>query len=138
METIMNSDKLSEVFDVQPISKMEPVAHVSLEKLESNEALEHDYDATRRNLHNLLAQGEDALYHALEVAKNSEHPRAFEVVGGLMKNLSDINTQLLDLHRKKQIVETPRQQANNVTNNAIFVGSTNELSKMLENLRKEK
>ena len=55
-----------------------------------------------------------------------------------MKNLSDINTQLLDLHRKKQIVETPKQQANNVTNNAIFVGSTNELSKMLENLRKEK
>ena len=131
-------DKLSEVFDVQPISKMEPVPHASLEKLEKNEALEHDYEATRHNLHHLLQQGEEALYHALEVAKNSEHPRAFEVVGGLMKNLSDINTQLLDLHRKKQIVETPKQQANNVTNNAIFVGSSNELSKMLENLRKEK
>ena len=135
----MNSDdKLSQVFDVQPIGKTEIVTqnNTSVEPLDVN--LESDYETTRSNLHAILTQGQDALLHALQVAKNSEHPRAFEVVGGLMKNLSDINAQLLELHRKKQQLEAPRgdQKAGNVTNNAIFVGSTSDLSKMLENMRK--
>ena len=137
----MKSDEtLSQVFDVQPIGRTEIV--MSEPTAPKNEALEHDYETTRSNLHSLLTQGQDALFHALEVAKNSEHPRAFEVVGGLMKHLSDINTQLLDLHKKKQQIETPREEAksttSNVQNNAIFVGSTSELSKMLENMRKDK
>jgi hypothetical protein len=134
-----SDDKLSEVFDVQPIGRNELIIDAQ-PIVEKNERLEQDYETTRSNLHSILTQGQDALFHALEVAKNSEHPRAFEVVGGLMKNLSDINTQLLDLHRKKQQIESPREEAksSNVTNNAIFVGSTNELSKMLETIRKEK
>ena len=104
-----------------------------------NDQLDDDYETTRSNLHTILQQGQDALYHALEVAKASEHPRAFEVVGGLMKHLSDINTQLLDLHKKKQSIEAPtKEERKSVTNNAIFVGSTNELSKMLNDLRKGK
>lgn len=136
-----SNDKLSEVFDVQPISRGELVIQNGVSS-EKNEQLEQDYETTRSNLHSILTQGQDALFHALEVAKNSEHPRAFEVVGGLMKHLSDINTQLLDLHKKKQQIEQPREEGKtstaNVQNNAIFVGSTSELSKMLENLRKEK
>lgn len=134
-----SDDKLSEVFDVQPIGRNEVIIDAQ-PIVEKNERLEQDYETTRSNLHSILTQGQDALFHALEVAKNSEHPRAFEVVGGLMKHLSDINTQLLDLHRKKQQIESPREEvkASNVTNNAIFVGSTNELSKMLETIRKEK
>lgn len=136
----MKSDnKLSEVFDVQPIGRNEMIIDAQ-PIVEKNERLEQDYETTRSNLHSILTQGQDALFHALEVAKNSEHPRAFEVVGGLMKHLSDINTQLLDLHRKKQQIESPREETktSTVTNNAIFVGSTHELSKMLENIRKEK
>ena len=127
-------DKLSEVFDVLPMSN----TNITMSKIENNNnALEDDYQITRSNLHQILQQGQDALYHALEVAKASEHPRAFEVVGNLMKNLSDINTQLLDLHKKKQSIEAPtKEDAKTITNNAIFVGSTNELSKMLNDLRK--
>jgi hypothetical protein len=133
-------DKLSQVFDVAPINNSEVVPQqVVLPQASSNEQLNDDYDTTRANLHAILQQGQDALYHALEVAKSSEHPRAFEVVGGLMKHLSDINTQLLDLHKKKQSIEAPtKEERKNVTNNAIFVGSTNELSKMLNDLRKGK
>lgn len=143
----MKTDKLSEVFEVEPIanSRAKDIVTIDDHDLpeESNAALEHDYSTSRTNLHTLLQQGQDALFHALEVAKQSEHPRAFEVVGNLMKNLSDINHQLLDLHQKKQALEKPKagenrieSQNGNVTNNAIFVGSTAELSKMLIDLKK--
>ncbi len=103
-----------------------------------------DYEKTRTNLHNLLTQGQEALMHALDVAKSSEHPRAFEVVGGLMKQLADINHQLLDLSEKRQkivdkVKDSNSQQPNNpqvTNNNAFFVGSTAELNKMLQNLNK--
>jgi hypothetical protein len=134
-------DKLSAVFDVEPIGKTEILLPSTNALPEKNEAFDNDYETTRSNLHSILTQGQEALFHALEVAKQSEHPRAFEVVGGLMKHLSDINHQLLDLHKKKQVLESGNDDSKktNVTNNnAIFVGSTNELSKMLNTIRKGK
>ena len=131
-------DKLSQVFDVAPLGNTEVIPAPVTPTI--NVELSDDFDTTRANLHSLLTQGQDALYHALEVAKASEHPRAFEVVGGLMKNISDINSQLLDLHKKKQSIEAPtkEERKGSTTNNAIFVGSTSELSKMLNDLRKGK
>lgn len=134
----MIDDNLSQIFDVAPIDN-KPLA-VSEPVIQVNHALDSDFEVTRSNLHSLLAQGQNALYHALEVAKQSEHPRAFEVVGGLVKHLADINGQLLDLHKKKQTIEAPvkGESSKTVTNNAIFVGNTSELSKMLNDLRKGK
>lgn len=129
-------DKLSQVFDIEPIIKSEVITQS--DAVVKNDKLESDYETTRANLHALLVQGQDALNHALEVAKASEHPRAFEVVGGLMKHVADINTQLLDLHKKKQSIEAPDKKTQSTTNNSIFVGSTAELSKMLNDLRKGK
>jgi hypothetical protein len=135
-------DKLSQIFDVEPIAVTAPVTQEITPLAQVNQALESDFETSRSNLHSLLAQGQDALYHALEVAKQSEHPRAFEVVGGLVKHLSDINTQLLDLHKRKQTIDGPtnnsKKEATSVTNNAIYVGSTSDLSKMLNDLRKGK
>lgn len=130
-------DKLSQVFDVAPVNTTQIVPTIDSP---TNVDLNNDFETTRSNLHSLLIQGQDALFHALEVAKQSEHPRAFEVVGGLMKNISDINSQLLDLHKKKQAIEAPTiEDRKTVTNNnAIFVGSTSDLSKMLNDLRKGK
>ena len=141
----MNIDKnLNQIFDLPATEKIENteiLPAVSTQEKQGNPELEQDYETTRSNLHSILTQGQDALIHALSVAKQSEHPRAFEVVGGLMKHLSDINSQLLDLHKKKQQLEAPtveETKAKNVTNNSIFVGSTSELSKMLSDLRKGK
>ena len=131
-------DKLSQVFDIAPVEKQEVLPAIKQDN--TNQTLESDFETTRSNLHSLLQQGQDALFHALSVAKQSEHPRAFEVVGGLVKHLSDVNTQLLDLHKRKQSIEAPAKKDSTVTNNnnAIFVGSTSELSKMLNDLRKGK
>ncbi len=138
-------DKLSEIFNV-PTVQVEKidveVVDIIPKETEKSEKIESDYEKTRNNLHEILRQGQDALNHALEVAKVSEHPRAFEVVGGLMKQLSDINHQLLDLHTKHAKLENKdaekQQNPTNVTNNTMFVGSTTELSKMIEQMRKDK
>lgn len=142
----MIDDKLSEVFDMYPYeeAKSEIIPTATEQLLPTNGSIDHDqdYDLTRSNIHGILQQGQDALTHALSVAKQSEHPRAFEVVGGLMKHLSDINIQLLDVHKKKQTLDNPKgsikEEGKNVTNNAIFVGSTSELSKILNDLKKGK
>lgn len=142
-------DKLSQVFEIEPIPVAQVVPTSTEQTLVTSSintvALDDDYETTRNNLHTLLTQGQDALFHALAVAKNSEHPRAFEVVGGLMKHVADINHQLLDLHKKRQAIELASIDKKNhgggdksVTNNAIFVGSTTDLSKMLNDLRKGK
>ena len=99
-----------------------------------DELIYYDYNKSRTNIHHLLDQGQDALYTALEVAKQSENPRAFEVVANMIKQLADINLQLMDLTEKKQkLVQKKEEVVANITNNAIFVGSTNELFKNLKN-----
>jgi len=137
----MNTDEsLSKIFDLEPMPKQEIVeAEATVVSIETSSKIEDDYDETRSNLRELLNKGKDALETALTVAKQSEHPRAFEVVGGLMKQLADINQQLMDIHQQKKKLEEPsKNQSNNknTTNNAIFVGSTAELSKMLTKMNK--
>lgn len=137
---------LDDVFNIAPVETINgeiitKEGEVILpHQIGADEKIEYDYDKTRDNLHTLLTQGQDALVHALEIAKSSEHPRAFEVVGGLMKQLADVNHQLLDLSEKRQKLldkskaDEPSKQVTN--NNAIFVGSTAELNKMLHNMTK--
>ena len=141
----MNPDNsLSKVFGVEPLKQGEVVSagtEIIPENKKIEENIDYDYDISRNNLHKLLNQGQDALYHALEIAKQSEHPRAFEVVGNLMKQLADTNEQLLKLSEKKQKMDTPKQveqgPGKQVTNNnAIFVGSTSELSQLINKMNK--
>lgn len=138
-------NNLSQVFDIEPAIQGEVIMArsgevVVPESKAQTEKIDYDYDKTRANLHSLLAQGQEALMHALEVAKQSEHPRAFEVVGNLVKQLSEVNAQLLDIHEKKQKLDGKTDKKDEVStknvtnNNAIFVGSTTELNKMIKNM----
>ncbi len=131
-------DSLSKVFDVEPIVNSEVIAKDGKVIKPSDSKIEDDYEVSRNNLRVILQQGQEALNKALEVAQQSEHPRAFEVVGNLMKQLADINQQLLDLHQQKQKLDEPSktEKAKQVTNNAIFVGSTTELNKLIKNMSK--
>jgi hypothetical protein len=134
------NDNLSETFNLTPSNTeiLTKEGEVIIPQVATtDEAVDYDYERTRSNLHNLLNQGQDALMHALEVAKQSEHPRAFEVVGNLVKQLADVNHQLLDLTEKKQKIQgkKDKEAPRNVTNNAYFVGSTAELNKMLHDIK---
>jgi phage-related protein len=129
-------DKLSEIFNLEPIEG-DFISKKGKVIVSVDNAVENDCDNTRNNLYGLLQSGQDALESALEIAKQSEHPRAFEVVGNLIKQLADINHQLLDVHIKKQKMTTKEpEKAASVTNNSIFVGSTSELNKFLDNMKK--
>ena len=132
-------DSLSEVFDVQTLPKTEVITQDGEIISTASQKIESDYDTTRNNLRILLHQGQEALQKSLDVAMQSEHPRAFEVVGNLMKQLAEVNQQLMDLHQQKQKLDEPSkaEKAKQVTNNnAIFVGSTAELNKLIKNMAK--
>jgi hypothetical protein len=92
-----------------------------------------DYDYTRGNLYSLIEKGQEAINGIMEVAGETASPRAYEVAGQLIKSVADTTDKLADLHKKiKEIDEDKAKPQANVTNNALFVGSTSELSKMLK------
>ena len=92
-----------------------------------------DYDYTRANLYSLVEKGQEALNGVLEVAGEGGSARAYEVAGQIIKSVADTTDKLMDLQKKvKEVDEDKKQTTNNVTNNALFVGSTSELSKMLK------
>ena len=100
---------------------------------DSDGNVDNDFEYSRQIYHDLLVKGSEALEDMMEVARATEHPRAFEVLAGMMKNVADINGSLLDLHRKKKDIrkkDVKELPAGNTTNN-LFVGSTTDLQRML-------
>ena len=97
-----------------------------------NQDIDNDYEYQRQNFYNLVERGNDAIEGILELAKESEHPRTYEVAGNLIKQVAEVTEKLGDLQEKmKKLKEVPDNAPKNVTN-ALFVGSTAELQKMLK------
>ena len=92
-----------------------------------------DYEYTRGNLYSIIEKGQEAIDGILELAQESEMPRAYEVAGQLIKSVSDATDKLMDLQKKlKDVNEETQSKGPNTVNNALFVGSTAELSKLLK------
>ena len=123
------NDKLSKALDIEPIELIP-----SKEIVEIKDPIEDDAEFARQNLRDLIEKGNDAAEHIIAVAKQSDHPRAFEVVAGMLKNLSDMNKDLLEIQKRKQDLQP--KVTNNTQNlnidKAVFVGSTSELLKQLK------
>ena len=102
--------------------------------MDSNTA-NNDFEYARQIYHNLLAKGSESMEEMMEVARATEHPRAFEVLSNMMKNIADINGNLMDMHKKKKDFEQNEQKAlpQGQTTNNVFVGSTSDLQRMLQN-----
>jgi hypothetical protein len=138
-----SNDTLSDVFDVpvmsETVSELIDASTGEVITPISTDILGDDFTHTRDNLRELLATGQKALEQALLVAQASEHPRAFEVVGNLMKQMADINQQLLDLHNQKQKIEAPSKKDSGLSktvNNNLFVGTTADLNKLIKDMTK--
>ena len=95
---------------------------------------EKDYEYTRAELYSLIDQGQEAVRGALEVAQESGHPRAYEVATNAMKQVADMTDKLMDLQKKVKDLDEEKKGPSKVTNNAMFVGSTSELQKMLKQM----
>ena len=137
MKMTKKFDDLNEAFNVEgEVLSKEPEG--SIEKIEniksSVEDIKKDYEYTRGNLYSLIEKGQEAINGILELAQESEMPRAYEVAGQLIKNVADATDKLMDLQKKLKDVEEEKQARgpSNVTN-ALFVGSTAELAKLLKN-----
>jgi len=115
---------VAEIIEPKPVAVREPSG--------STAEVDIDYNYSRENFYNLIEKGSDAIDGILEVAKESDHPRAFEVAGQLIKTVSEVTERLADLQEKmKKLKEVPDHGPKSVTN-ALFVGSTHELQKMIK------
>ena len=130
----MTFDKLDKTFDIDSaIEKVEDTS-TEIKKLSDNKDLQNDYEYSRGQLYNLVEKGQEAINGILELAQDSEMPRAYEVAGQLIKSVSDATDKLMDLQKKlKDVEEESTQKGPNTVNNALFVGSTAELAKLLKN-----
>ena len=114
---------------------VEHVEKPNLPKVKSKEDdQQKDYEYTRAELYSLIDQGQEAVKGALEVAQESGHPRAYEVAVAAMKHVADMTEKLQDLHKKMKDLDEEIKGPKYVTNNAMFVGSTTELQKMLKQM----
>ena len=136
MKMTKKFDKLDDAFNVESeiIESNQADPTEKIEKLSSAvDDIKKDYEYTRANLYSLIEKGQEAINGILELAQESEMPRAYEVAGQLIKNVADATDKLMDLQKKLKEVEEERQAKGptNVTN-ALFVGSTAELAKLLK------
>ena len=127
-------DTLNDEFNVTGDIVQPEVVDKKIEKIkETSDDIKKDYDYTRGNLYSIIEKGQEAINGILELAQESEMPRAYEVAGQLIKNVADATDKLMDLQKKLKDVEEEKQSRgpSNVTN-ALFVGSTAELAKLLK------
>ena len=116
----------SEIVNQKKVTKID-------NSLSKNVDIEKDYEYTRANLYSLIEKGQEAINGIMELAGEGGSPRAYEVAGQLIKSVADTTDKLADLQKKiKDLEEDSKKSTGNVTNNAVFVGSTSELQKMLK------
>jgi len=116
----------SDIVESKPTPKSEVVKSKDVD-------IEKDYEYSRANLYSLIEKGQEAINGIMEVAGEGGSPRAYEVAGQLIKSVADTTDKLIDLQKKlKDVEDESKKTTNNVTNNAVFVGSTSELQKMLK------
>ena len=128
-----NYDSIDEALNTEnSIVEVEKSAEIVKEKPKSND-IQKDYEYTRANLYSLIEKGQEAINGIMELAQESEMPRAYEVAGQLIKNVADATDKLLELQKKlKEVEEESASKGPTNVTNALFVGSTAELSKLLK------
>ena len=124
-------DGLDDVFKVDQPAPVEKVVKPSLKKSEEGD-VRQDYEVSRAQLHNLVMKGQEAVDGILDVARASDHPRAYEVAGQLIKNVGDVADKLIDLQGKMKELDKEEKKGPSSVNNTMFVGSTADLQKMLK------
>lgn len=133
-----NFDSIEDALDIETsIVSTEPEETEIVKNQPDDNQIKKDYEYSRGNLYSLIEKGQEAVNGILELAQESDSPRAYEVAGQLIKNVADTTDKLIDLQKKmKELDEEPNKGPTNVTN-ALFVGSTAELSKLLKASKKE-
>lgn len=129
------NEKLTEIFDVEPVDLSKKPDSVNLPVATTGDVVDDDAEFARNNIKELIIKGNKAMDELLLVANASEHPRAYEVAAGLIKNLSDLNKDLLELQKRKKDLKTEpssKKSDLNIDKAVVFSGSTTDLIRMLK------
>ena len=133
MNTMTNYDSIDEALNTSSAIDVKSTSTPKKVKKTETDDIKKDYDYTRANLYSLIEKGQETLDGIMEVAGEGGSPRAYEVAGQIIKSVADTTDKLLDLQKKvKEVEEDSPKKQTNVTNNALFVGSTTDLSKMIK------
>ena len=126
---------MSDTFD-----KLNKTFNVESDNTPPTEIVKNENGCVKRSaqLYSLVEKGQEAIQGALEVAQNTDHPRAYEVAGNLIKNVADITDKLLDAQKKLKDIEEEKPKGPSTVNNSVFVGSTAELQKILKQKMSDK
>ena len=116
-------DKLNEIFNLAPV-EVKPELPVAI-------TTDDDFDLARQTLRGLIQKNDSVISDIVSLARNSEHPRAYEVAGQLIKAQSEIAKDLMDLHKQKKDITGEEPQTIQTQNNIVFAGSTSDLMKMI-------
>lgn len=125
-------EKINHVFDIQTDMGLPTISSEPLEVEEQDD----DFQLARKTLRNLISKNEEVIQDLIHISKNSEHPRAFEVAGQLIKTQSEIAKDLMSIHKqKKDITDSDSSSKINTQNNIVFAGSTSDLLKLISSTR---
>ena len=134
MKMTKKFDGLNDAFNIEGEIVSKDTEIEKIEKIKSSvEDVKKDYEYTRGNLYSVIEKGQEAINGILELAQESEMPRAYEVAGQLIKNVADATDKLMDLQKKLKDVEEDKTKGPTNVTNALFVGSTADLAKLLKN-----
>ena len=140
-------DKLDNIFDSDDEDTSQEVevevvknekSESSIKKLKNKTDIDTDYEYARANLYSIIEKGQEALNGALELAQDEDSARAYEVVGQLIKSVSDTTDKIMDLQKKLKDLDTEKTKGPTNVTNAMFIGSTTELMKQLKQLKNSK
>ncbi len=138
MEQYNMSDEIGKSLGLEPLNDVVEGKVIERTVVPTDDKMDKDYEYARSNFYNVIESGTEALEQMLDVAKASEHPRAYEVVSTIMKTLVDANKDLVKMSTDKLKVESesnPDSTKGVTTNNNLFVGSTNELQQLLKDMK---
>ena len=127
------SDELRKALDLAPIQRVGETIDPNTQQVED------DFDYVRKNLYDVIGKSQEALEDMIDVARQSQHPRAYEVLNQMIKNVADISKDLLDIQKKKKdLIKRDVQEGPQTVNNNLFVGTTADLNRMIEEAQSKK
>jgi hypothetical protein len=134
----MTFEKISESLGIPFVPEKKEETNITKIEIDQSKQLEVDFQQVRKNLKSLVSTGEEAIEGILKVAQEGDSPRAYEVAAAMIKTVSEVNKDIIEMHHKMKQIEKPNVVEKNTTNNSIYVGSTSDLQDLINTARSRK
>jgi len=133
----MSKDKMSEILDLEPLDSKSnegnlPIQYHENKQVNKDEQVDADLKYVRENLYDLISSGSTAIDQMMAIADQSQHPRAYEVLSNMIRQMVETNKDLLDMHEKKKKISDKKEEQSSTVNNNLFVGSTKDVLELIQ------